>query len=75
MCVSACGQGFYGNARTRECEEGECLSRHSTFIISVKPVTKYLGGKSLPESSLVVTFAFFTLNEDLLICLQLLSVL
>lgn len=25
ICVSACGQGFYGNMWTRECEEGECL--------------------------------------------------
>lgn len=41
------------------------------FIVSVKPVTKCLGGKSLSESSLMVTYAFFTLNEDLLVCLQL----
>lgn len=40
------------------------------FIISVNPVTKLSWGKSLPESSLVVTHLFFILNEDLLVCLQ-----
>lgn len=40
------------------------------FIISVKPVTKLSWGKSLPESSLVVSYPFFILNEDLLVCLQ-----
>lgn len=70
ICVSACGQGFYGNTRTRECKEGECLSRDSTVYHQCKNSDKIILGKSLPESSLVVTFPFFILNEDLLVCLQ-----
>lgn len=71
ICVSACGQGFYGNPQTRECEEGECLSRDSTIYHQCQASDKMSLGKSLPESSLVVTYPFFILNEDLLVCLQL----
>lgn len=46
------------------------LSNHSIIYHHCKTNKNILWGKSLTKSTVVLTYLFFVLNEDLLVCLQ-----